>query len=300
MTLVSVVVPFFGRADWLRAAVESALAQTHREIEVIVIDDGSEPPPRIRGEVTDERVRYVRQRHAGVSAARNHGLRLSRGRYVAFLDADDLFLPDKLSIQVEAMEANPDVALSHTSYVRMDERGNDLEVVTSGTLTGLVYPAVALACPIATPTVVVRREAVQGLLFEESVRVGEDVILWVQLARRHRILGIDQPLTRVRMHGRNASTDPGAQFVGGVAILEHAFREDDRFSLVYRRRAMAQACVAAGYLYLDQGNRVGALRCAARGGAFWPLGGSNVKLMLTALMPRSMRRGLRRLREAMS
>jgi len=300
MSFISVVIPYYNRADWLKTAVGSVLAQTFPDFEVIVVDDGSEELPRFLDGAGDPRIRYVRQEHRGASAARNHGIRLARGKYVAFLDADDLFLPEKLEVQVGRMEARPDVPLSHTSYRRMDAVGNDLEEIRSGTFGGWVYPGIVTRCPIATPTVMVRREtlAQQGFAFEESVRIGEDVILWIDVARRHEILGIDRTLTKVRVHGRNAFSDPEAQYRGSIEILRHAFRKDAGFGFSFRRRSLARVCSSGGHGFLGQGNRKEALRCFARGAAYWPLDPGNLSILLRLLLPERIKPALRRLRDA--
>jgi glycosyltransferase involved in cell wall biosynthesis len=291
VTLVSVVIPYRGRADWLQAAVGSVLAQTFPDFELIVVDDGSDERPSFLDGTADKRIRYVRQRHGGVSVARNHGMRLATGTYIAFLDADDLFQPDKLRIQIGEMEAHPEIAMSHTSYSRIDAAGSFIEDVASGEFSGDQYPAIVSQCPIATPTVVVRREAVERdrLSFDESVRLGEDVILWIAIARRHRLLGIDKPLTSVRIHGNNAALDPKAQYLGGITILAHAFRSDPGFGFAYRRRALAEVCLTAAYIYLHRADRIGALGPAIRAAAYWPFDRRNLRPVVVLLVPRPIR-----------
>lgn len=300
MTVVSVVIPYYNRADWLETAVDSVLTQTFPDFEVIVVDDGSKEYPRFLEVAGDPRVRYVRQEHRGASAARNCGIRLARGKYVAFLDADDVFLPDKLQIQVGRMEARPDISLSHTSYWRMDAVGTDLELVASGTFGGRVYPEIVRSCPIATPTVMVRREALerQDLRFDESVRIGEDIILWIDLARHHEILGIDRAVTKVRVHGQNAFSDPMAQYRGGMEVLRQAFRKDAEFGFSFRRRALAGVCASAGHLFLEQGQRRVGLRFFARAAAYWPLDPWILSSLRRHIIPERIRRPLRHLRDA--
>jgi glycosyltransferase involved in cell wall biosynthesis len=300
MSVVSVVIPYYNREEWLRPAVESVLGQTFPDFEIIVVDDGSEEVPRFLEGGGDPRIRYVRQEHRGASAARNHGIRLARGKYIAFLDADDIFLSEKLEVQVGRMEARSDVPLSHTSYRRMDAVGNDLEEIRSGTFGGRVYPGIVTRCPIATPTVMVRRETLarQGLAFEESVRIGEDVILWIDVARRHEILGIDRTLTKVRVHGRNAFSDPEALYRGSIEILRHAFRKDTEFGFSFRRRALARVCSSGGHGFLGLGKRKEALRCFARSVAYWPLDPGNLSILLRLFIPERVKPALRRLRDA--
>ena len=299
MTLVSVVVPHYNRTDWLKAAVESVLAQSLDDFELIIVDDGSDEEAPGLDSSRDKRIRYVRQAHRGVSVARNHGMSLATGKYIAFLDSDDVFLPEKLQVQVEHMDANPEIVLSHTSYQRMDAAGDDLENIASGTFAGRVYPRIVTYCPIATPTVMLRRDAFErlGLAFPESTSVGEDNILWIDIARRHEILGIDRVLTKVRIHDQNTYLDPERRYRGGLAILSHAFREDPDFAFAFRRKALASVCTGAGRLFLKQGIRGRAIACLARAVGYWP-SPTNLKFLLMALLPHRARKALRRLRRA--
>jgi GT2 family glycosyltransferase len=128
--LVSVVVPTFNRAYCLGRTVDSALAQTHGSVEVIVVDDGSrdETPDLVKGRYgSDARVRYLRQANAGVSAARNAGLRAAQGDYVALLDSDDVWEPWKLELQVACMRARPEVGMTWTEMTAVDPAGQVID-----------------------------------------------------------------------------------------------------------------------------------------------------------------------------
>ncbi len=237
----------------LKEAIESVLAQTYTDYEVIVVDDGSTDNTRDSVAGVSDRLIYVHQENHGVSSARNHGIRLARGKYIAFLDSDDLFLPTKLEKQVAYMEKNPEVILSHTSYERMDVDGKYIEPVRSGTFSGQVYPGIIRRCPIATPTVMVHREALgENMRFLETISIGEDVILWIQLARRSAILGIDEPLTRVRIHESNVAFNPQAQIVGLMNIIEYTVRRQPALSPMVRRGLLSDGYMAIGYNYYLQ------------------------------------------------
>ncbi|HEX9190828.1 MAG TPA: glycosyltransferase family A protein [Candidatus Deferrimicrobiaceae bacterium] len=301
---VSVVIPFRGRIRWLREAVDSVLAQTFRDFELILVDDGSLEDVSGEPWVRHGLVRYVRQDPRGPGAARNHGVRLARGMYVAFLDSDDLFLPEKLEVQYREMEARPDVALSHTSYERVDAEGRFLEVIDSGAFTGRVYPGILNRCVIATPTVMVRRVSFRDTPFDESARVGEDVILWVRIARHHEILGIRKPLARVRMHGENAALLPEAQLEGSLNILRAAFREDRSFPAAYRRDAYAKVFNGVANRYQGEGKHQRALGVLLAGMRYAPANreilGNVVRTMggiARAVVPARYHPALKRLRD---
>jgi glycosyltransferase involved in cell wall biosynthesis len=126
---VSVVVPTYNRAYCLRATLESALAQTITDLEVIVIDDGStDHTPALVAETqrTDARIRFARQENLGVSAARNAGFALSRGEYVALLDSDDLWAPWKLELQLACMERFPELGMTWTDFSAMSPESVEL------------------------------------------------------------------------------------------------------------------------------------------------------------------------------
>jgi glycosyltransferase involved in cell wall biosynthesis len=239
MPTVSVIIPFFNRIEWMLEAVESVLTQTFHDLELIIVDDGSTEQfdPALLG--LDPRILYVRQENLGPAAARNSGIAHARGQFIAFLDADDMYLPRKLEVQVRGMLDRPDAPLSHTSYTRVRSDGSPLEDVDSGSFEGWVYPRIVTFCPVATPTVMVRRAALGDLRFEERFRAGEDVMLWLRVARAGPIVGIREPLSLVRIHGGNAVFDPLIQLRANMDIVENAMALDPGLDACFRARAHA-------------------------------------------------------------
>jgi hypothetical protein len=229
-TLVSVVIPAFNAPDMTVSAVQSAAGQTHPHVEVIVVDDGStEDMSEVQAVVAalGPRGRYIRQENAGPASARNAGWAVANGRYVAFLDADDIFLPDKIAYQLRFTETEG-LALSHTSYMRFDMPSVSLTRIGSG--AGNRFPEIIAGCGIATPTVMLLRALRdQGLVFPEGLRVGEDVMLWLRIGVRHPLAGLDQALTVVRTHSMSNAYDPVKQRAGVAGILQ-ALRADPELS----------------------------------------------------------------------
>jgi glycosyltransferase involved in cell wall biosynthesis len=228
---VTVVIPFRDRIPWLVEAVESVKAQTLADVELVLVDDGSQEPlpAHVR---SDEAIRLIRLEGSGRSVARNAGVSAAAAPYVAFLDADDLFLPEKLERQLDALERSPAAVLCHTSYDRVDVDGNHLETRSAGRFSGSVYPAIVENCPVAMSTVVVRRQALGSQPFTPGIEVGEDLLLWVSLAQRAPFLGIDEPLARIRMHGSNAGLALDAVVAARLRLLPHV-------SPLVRRRVRA-------------------------------------------------------------
>ena len=238
--LISVVIPFYGRREWLVDAVESVLEQTCRDFEIVLVDDGSPQPLTAEAWHGDRRVQYTRIEHVGRSAARNIGLRQARGEFIAFLDADDLFVPTKLELQAACMQEHPDIPMSHSSYLRVDAQGSVLDAVRSGTFSGCVYPAILKSCPIATPTVMLRRRVLHAVGgFDERIHVGEDILLWARIARSSEIVGIDEPLVKVRIHGDNANCRPEMQIQGALNIIRFGINGASDLSRSTRRALLS-------------------------------------------------------------
>jgi glycosyltransferase involved in cell wall biosynthesis len=201
--VVSVVVPTYNRAGYIRRAVDSVLAQTYRDFEVIIVDDGSDDDTQCVVEAYGGRVRYVFQDNAGPGAARNHGTRISTGTYLAFLDSDDVWLPTFLAKTVSALETHPGTDVATTGiYIGPADRKQValLDGVQAGEwrlptrCTRRQAPYLFSCC--WSGAVVSRREVIEryGGFYEHGCRLGEDVYLWIQVLLNHRLYRIDEPL----------------------------------------------------------------------------------------------------------
>jgi glycosyltransferase involved in cell wall biosynthesis len=252
MPTVSVIIPTYNRASMVKEAIQSVLGQTYSDYEIIAVDDGSTDNTReIVNAFSDKKIRYVFQENRGRSNARNHAINIAWGRYIAFLDSDDLFMPIKLERQVAFMENNPDILLSHTSYLRINNGGEYIEEVKSGTFSGKVYLDMVRRCPIATPTVMVRTAALgENIRFEEGIHIGEDIILWAQLARLSKILGIDEPLTKIRINPSSAAVDPKTQIIGVMNIMEYIIRRHPELPFLVRHKLLSDGYFNIGFNYL--------------------------------------------------
>ncbi len=197
---VSVVVPFWNRIDDTVHALASIQQQTHANLEVLFVDDGStdDLTPLLELCAKDDRARVVHQAHQGAAVARNYGVSLSTGKYVAFLDSDDLFDPPKIQTQLRFMEASGSL-FCHTSYRRkFIEEDRPDEIISSGRFRGEVFPRIMTHCPIAAPTVMIRRELMLAHPFPAGYILSEDSCAWMQLAANTRLDGIDEVLSTVR------------------------------------------------------------------------------------------------------
>lgn len=201
---VSVVIPAYGLPDYLNEAVESVCRQTFSDYEIIVVDDGS-PEEVVDRYKLPPHVLFIRhEEHFGIGArTRNTGLREAKGAYIAFLDQDDIWLPNKLEVQIAAMEARPDCGLSFSHYVIVDEDLNPMPKQNKAR-RAIRNPLRKLArgCFIRTPsTVILRREVLDGCgLFDESIVGSSDWEYYIRVAARYPLLVIPEALALYRMH----------------------------------------------------------------------------------------------------
>lgn len=196
--LVSTIVPVFNRTGLAIRAIKSIISQTYPNIEIVVVNDGStESIQELLDFIKDiDHVVYVElDRNSGPAAARNAGILAAKGDFLAFLDSDDVWPEEKLSVQLEIM-LRKGWEFSHASYWRFDTRSGESKLVRSG-FVDYAFPFAAFHCGIATPTVVVEREALSKFRFMESLRVGEDNLLWLELSKLFVLHGINKPLATV-------------------------------------------------------------------------------------------------------
>jgi glycosyltransferase involved in cell wall biosynthesis len=219
-SLTSVVIPAYNRARYLPATVESALAQEGADVEVIVVDDGStddtESVIERHKKEWGERFRYIWQENAERCAARNHGLRLARGEFVAFLDSDDLWRPNHLRTCVEALVRNPEAAGAYAEHGLIDSEGRvirarDPRPAYEGRR---MKRELCLKQFILFPTeVVVRRSALDraygdGDVFDTETMVGEDWLVWAMLLRDSEFVRTGKATAWHRLHPGNTWGDP--------------------------------------------------------------------------------------------
>lgn len=210
--LVSVVIPVFNGERYLDQAVESVLAQTHSDFELIIVDDGSSDDSANIAERRarrDARVRLLRQPNGGVAAARNTGLEAARGEWVACLDHDDLMLPHRLERQIAFIAAHPEVKLFGSVCEYINERGRPCGHTVSAPLRSRADLDALLAkgrlIGLTHPSVIMHRETIRALGgYDPAMEPAEDLDLWMRVAQAgHLVLQDDEVLTRYRVHGRS-------------------------------------------------------------------------------------------------
>lgn len=200
--LVSVVIPNYNYARFLPEAIDSVLAQTYRAVEIIVVDDGSKDESAQVLQRYDGRVKAILQANAGVSAARNTGIRASRGEAVAFLDSDDAWDSTKLERQMQHLET-PSVGLVHTGVEYVDSAGRRLGLDVHGAEGRILRRHALFRSPTVRSgsTALVRRSLFDQVgLFDEALSTSADWDMWRRLGGACEVRMIAAPLTKYRLH----------------------------------------------------------------------------------------------------
>lgn len=229
---ISVVMPARNAAPYLTEALESLAAQTHKQWEAIVVDDGSTDDTAAivdRCAAKDERIRLVQRPGRGVSAARNSGIEMARHEWLVFLDADDWLAPGHLARMAEVIAAEPDIGLVYCSWVRVLPAGRHGPVECGEPLADPL-PELARTCRFAIHSCAVRRSlvcAVGG--FDESLKTCEDWDLWIRVARtRSRFVHIPEVLAFYRLRPDSACGNAGDLLRDGIEVVRRAHRPDER------------------------------------------------------------------------
>jgi len=194
-TTVSVVIPTFNRSEFLSRALNSILSQTLPPYEVIIVDDGSTDDTHELIKTSFPTVTYLYQKNSGVSAARNRGINHAKGEWIAFLDSDDEWHPEKLLKQIDVMQNNPDSKICHTDeiWIRNEKRINQMDKHQK--YGGWIFQKCLPLCCISPSNVMIHRSVFDEVgFFDESLPVCEDYDMWLRITSRYPVLFLDEPL----------------------------------------------------------------------------------------------------------
>ncbi|MCW5892635.1 MAG: glycosyltransferase [bacterium] len=224
---VSVLVPCHNGARYLGEALDSALGQTHGDVEILVADDGSTDTSAAVARAYGPRVRCLAQENRGPSAARNLALGASTGEYVALLDADDRFHPRKLARQVELLAARPDAGAAYCGWRFIDADGDELPERGWPRVEGDLLPQLLLGNLFHPVSVVLRREVVERAGgFDERWRVNEDWALFLEASRQGaRWVCVDEALCDYRLHPGQSHQRLALVHAVALEILERFFAD---------------------------------------------------------------------------
>lgn len=227
LPLISVVIPMFNVESYIKQCIDSVLAQSFKNFEVICVDDGcTDETLNLVSEYNDSRIRVIQQKNRGLSGARNTGIFAARGVYVALLDADDFWAVDKLSQHINHLNARPHIDVSYSPSLFVNEQGEELGIGQFPLLEGVTFKNVICRNPVGNGSApVIRKKALlahayplegesRKQIFNESLRQSEDIELWVRMSARkdNSFEGIAAPLTFYRVNEGGLSANLNKQY----------------------------------------------------------------------------------------
>ena len=192
---ISVIIPTFNRKKTLGRAVQSVMNQSLSPFEILIIDDGSNDGTEEWVKENFQNMRYIYQDNHGVSSARNIGIENAHGDWVAFLDSDDEWLPNKLYEQAKAMDSNPEMKFFHTNeiWIRNGVRVNQMKKHKK--YGGYIFEKCLDICRVSPSSVLIQKEVFDNIgIFDESLRVCEDYDLWLRITSKYPVVFLDIPL----------------------------------------------------------------------------------------------------------
>lgn len=255
---VSVIMPCYNHSKYIRKSIDGVLRQSYADIELIVVDDDSKDESVDIVETykkEDNRIKTVyHDGNMGVSKSRNDAISISRGKYIAFCDADDIWEKDKLEIQCKCLEDNPEFDVVFSDSIVINEDGISIGKKFSDThrydYRKDVFIQLCLTNFINTQTVVLRRSCLDGnIMFNEGMKYLEDWLYWIELAREHKFMYIDIPLAKYRIHSGSTRHDKKNYYACRIIVYKMLL---DRYHKIPRDiQSRLHYLIGVNYLELE-------------------------------------------------
>jgi len=258
--VVSVIVPAYKAGKYIEATIRSVLAQSWQDFELIVVDDGSPDDQEVivnRLATEDNRIRYVKQQNAGVSAARNKGFELSNGKYLAFLDADDIWLNDNLNKKIELLERDAECGLVHSDAEVIDENGKPTGQVLSGKEGWLLDELLAWngACIPGPSSILLKREVLERAgRFDLDLSNSADQEFFFRVANLFKIAKVNKVTWRYRVHTTNMHSNIAVMEKDLLKVYEKAQKNNLFRSAGFRKYCFAKMYKILGASWWGNGN----------------------------------------------
>lgn len=263
LSLVSVILPTYNYAQFLPESVGSILLQTYKSYEILVVDDGSTDNTKEVLSPFMQKIKYIKlEQNRGLPIARNIGIQSAQGKYIAFLDADDLWLPEKLQTDVNYFDQHPEVSMVYSRHINIDEKGytlssNRKKRLPSGNIFIQLFSEQNF---IISSSVVVRRDvfATTGL-FDERLFNCQDWDMWLRIAFYFKVAGINKPLVKYRHNPRSLSKNRDNVLKYQKLVIDKTYNtfNDKEFGIsekLYKKR-LASHYAKTGRYYLRIGNK---------------------------------------------
>jgi len=226
MPLISVVIPVYNNETTIQETIESVLSQSFSDLELIVINDGSQDSTlKIVSSILDPRLKVFSYPNAGLAATRNRGVSHASGEYISFIDADDLWTPDKLEAQFKALQVNPQAAVAYSWTDWIDESGQFLRPGGHISVNGDVFATLLVRDFVESGSnPLIRTEALAEVGgFDESLPAVEDWDMWLRLAAGYEFVCVPSPQILYRVSSSSMSSNVWKMEAGSLRVIERAF-----------------------------------------------------------------------------
>jgi glycosyltransferase involved in cell wall biosynthesis len=254
MSLISVIIPVYNGEKTIRETIESVLSQTFRDFELIILNDGSQDSTlEVVSSIQDSRLKVFSHPNAGLAASRNRGTFHAVGEYISFIDADDLWTPDKLETQLKALQDNPEAAVAYSWTNYIDESGQFLRRGGYLTANGDVYAKLLVVDFLENGSnPLIRRQAlIQVGGFDESLPAAEDWDILLRLAAQYSFVAVPYPQILYRVSANSMSAHVVRQETACLKVLERAFNQAPESLQYLKKYSMANLYRYLSFKVLD-------------------------------------------------
>lgn len=256
MPQVSIIIPAYNKAELTCRTLESVLAQTYMDREIIVVDDGSQDQTRQAMERYGKQIQYVYKKNGGACSARNEGIRQAKGKYLAFIDCDDLYEAQKISTCIDYLERHSHFGFVHTaaSFIDREDHVVGLYDHPSSYKEGWIAQRLILGNFICNSTVVVRREVLDRAgLFDESIFPPGDWDMWLRLADIAQVGYIAQPLTKYRVSDNFIFNRLEQSLIEELFVVNKSFDRNKKWSKTLFAQALSNTHLRFAQNFLIKG-----------------------------------------------
>ena len=243
MPLISIIIPVYNGEKTIKETIQSVLGQTFADFELIVINDGSQDSTlEVVSSISEPRLKVFSYPNAGVSASRNRGIAQAKGEYISFIDADDLWTPDKLETQLTALQAHPEAAVAYSWTDWIDESGEFLRPGSHITNNGDVYAKLLFRDFVGSGSnPLIRTQALEEVGgFNESLTPAADWDMWLRLAASNKFVCVPSAQILYRVSPRSMSTNVWRMETESLQIIEQAFAQAPESIAHLKRQVMAE------------------------------------------------------------
>lgn len=242
MPLISVIIPVFNGEKTIKETIQSVLGQTFSDFEIVVIDDGStDATLSVLASIHDPRLKIFSYPNSGVAVSRNRGFSHASGEFIAFLDADDLWVPDKLEAQFKALQANPQAAVAYSWVNYITQSGEFFRSGNYVNANGNVYPQMLVQSLLENGSnPLIHRNALTEVGgFDQELCPAEDWDMWLRLAVRYHFVVVPAPQILYRMSASSGSANVLKMEASGLRFIEKAYRQAPASLQRLKRRSLA-------------------------------------------------------------